>query len=190
MTRPSHPRLPELAGMTEAGFNRVVAMIQPLDFYTPHACTRPWGWSFPLGCAKCRGTLDNYNEWRASLPKVRNKKQRKAANVPRWTEEDIRTARAKAAEWDELFASFESTEAARLSAWTPWTSPLVDGATPRAESWGPGEAAPCRVSAVPCSACGWAYFGMGAVVGTEHTCRCGGGTYVIGDHWLIEEAGG
>lgn len=56
MIRPSPPRLPELAGMTDAGFNRVVAMIQDTDF---------------------RYVAD-YCEWRILLPKVRNKKQRKA----------------------------------------------------------------------------------------------------------------
>jgi len=63
--------------MTEAGFNRVVAMIMPWDFWAQHQCTRPWGWNFPNGCVRCQGILDSYFEWRASLPKTRNKKQRK-----------------------------------------------------------------------------------------------------------------
>lgn len=72
MTRPKPPRLPELAGMTEAGFNRVVAMIQPWDFNRVR-----W---FP-GLRWGPGWIEaeaEYNEWRASLPKTRNKKQRKA----------------------------------------------------------------------------------------------------------------
>ena len=78
MTRPKPPRLTELGGMTEAGFNRVVAMIQPWDFWVPHRCDRPWGWNFPCGkCATCQTFVDRYNDWRASLPKTRNKKQRK-----------------------------------------------------------------------------------------------------------------
>lgn len=55
------------------------------------------------------------------------------------------------------------------------------------ELWAPSESALCRVSAVPCSACGWGVLGMGAVVGTEHACRCGCGTYMIGDHWMLSE---
>jgi hypothetical protein len=61
MTRPQ-PRLPELAGMTEAGFNRVVAMIQLRDFGVPVSSA----------------SEQRYRDWRASLPKTRNKRQRKA----------------------------------------------------------------------------------------------------------------
>jgi hypothetical protein len=48
--------------MTEAGFNRVVAMIQLRDFGVPVSSA----------------SEKRYRDWRASLPKVRNKKQRKA----------------------------------------------------------------------------------------------------------------
>jgi hypothetical protein len=74
--------------MTEAGFNRVVAMIQLRDFGVPVS----------------PASEKRYRDWRASLPKTRNKKQRKAANVPRWTEEDIRKARGGASEIDAFFS--------------------------------------------------------------------------------------
>ena len=67
MTRPSPPRLPELGGMTEAGFNRVVAMIRWQDFVHRDSSGQL------IGCP-----WDQWGEWRASLPKVRNKKQRKS----------------------------------------------------------------------------------------------------------------
>lgn len=78
MTRPQ-PRLPELGGMTEAGFNRVVAMIQPWDFHHRLRCDAPWGYSVFTYCDECRRAKQHFDEWRASLPKTRNKKQRKAA---------------------------------------------------------------------------------------------------------------
>lgn len=66
-----NPRLAELGGMTEAGFNRVVAMVQWYDFLRP------------LQARMCIGERDRlaqnaWREWRASLPKTRNKRQRKA----------------------------------------------------------------------------------------------------------------
>lgn len=87
MTRPKPPRLPELAGMTEAGFNRVVEMITHRDFVLRYGF----------------GSETAYHEWRASLPKTRNKKQRKAANVPRWTVEDIRKMHEGSSEIDAFF---------------------------------------------------------------------------------------
>jgi hypothetical protein len=79
MTRPKPPRLPELGGMTEAGFNRVVAMIQPWDFHHRRRCNTPWGYSGFTYCDECRRAKQRFDEWRASLPKTRNKKQRKKA---------------------------------------------------------------------------------------------------------------
>lgn len=85
-----NPRLPELGGMTEAGFNRVVAMIQPWHFEKPCSITRsPFGHyhicvckacapEHPQPCALCERAHQSFLEWRASLPKTRNKKQRKA----------------------------------------------------------------------------------------------------------------
>jgi hypothetical protein len=102
-----NPRLPELAGMTEAGFNRVVAMIDVSCFMRRHFCDPPWGALSRVYCSNvcqaCMDTLHRYNEWRASLPKTRNKKQRKAANVPRWTEEDIRKMHEPSAAIDAFF---------------------------------------------------------------------------------------
>lgn len=72
MTRPKPPRLPELAGMTEAGFNRVVAMIQWQDFVP----SGTFGVTFLA--KEIIAAEKAWKEWRASLPKVRNKKQRKA----------------------------------------------------------------------------------------------------------------
>ncbi len=77
MTSPLPPRLPELAGMTEAGFNRVVAMIQDFDFHLG-PCVPVWERSWFTSCPRCVDASVNYLEWRASLPKTRNKKQRKA----------------------------------------------------------------------------------------------------------------
>ena len=74
MTRPQ-PRLPELAGMTEAGFNRVVAMITHKDFMSRDRFGGRCGADFHRACKA-------WEEWRWSLPKVRNKKQRKAAARP------------------------------------------------------------------------------------------------------------
>ena len=71
MTRPFPPRLPELAGMTEAGLNRVVAMIQWQDFV-------PSGTFGVTFIAKEIVAAEKaWKDWRASLPKTRNKKQRK-----------------------------------------------------------------------------------------------------------------
>ena len=77
------PRLPELGGMTEAGFNRVVETIDEYCFTRRHFCTASWtsvkGLRFcAAGCRGCLETTQRYEEWRASLPKTRNKKQRKA----------------------------------------------------------------------------------------------------------------
>lgn len=96
MTRPSPPRLPELAGMTEAGFNRVVAMITYKEFMPRY----PFGMLLGLDIAAAEKA---WSEWRASLPKVRNKRQRKAANVQRWTEEDIRKMHEPSAAIDAFF---------------------------------------------------------------------------------------
>lgn len=71
MTRPSPPRLPELAGMTEAGFNRVVDMIRWQDFAPRDRWGRVCGADF-------LESWTHWSRWRASLPKVRNKKQRKS----------------------------------------------------------------------------------------------------------------
>lgn len=76
MTRPQS-RLPELAGMTEAGFNRVVAMIQDTDFHRG-SCVPVWERGWFTSCPRCSDATANYLEWRTSLPKTRNKKQRKA----------------------------------------------------------------------------------------------------------------
>ena len=72
------PRLPELGGMTDAGFNRVVAMIHPWDFHDRLRCDTPWGHNSPVYCDECRRAKQRFDDWRASLPKARNKKQRKA----------------------------------------------------------------------------------------------------------------
>jgi hypothetical protein len=76
MTRPQ-PRIPELGGMTEAGFNRVVSMIQPSMFHHRRRCDMPWGHNSPVYCDECMRAKQRYNDWYASLPRVRNKKQRK-----------------------------------------------------------------------------------------------------------------
>ncbi len=78
MAKPQ-PRLPGLAGMTEAGFNRVVNTIGAMDFVRDHRCTAPWGWRFPLGCRSCADANDRYHAWHHSLPRTRNAKERKAA---------------------------------------------------------------------------------------------------------------
>jgi hypothetical protein len=70
LTRPQ-PRLPELAGMTEAGFNRVVAMMTWEDFAPRDRFGDVCGADFPMSWVR-------YDRWLASLPKTRNKKQRKA----------------------------------------------------------------------------------------------------------------
>lgn len=69
----THPRLPELGGMTEAGFNRVVAMITHVTF------TRRVPFELELWSNEPARARDEWSEWKASLPKTRNKKQRKAA---------------------------------------------------------------------------------------------------------------
>jgi hypothetical protein len=51
------PRLPELAGMTERGFNMVVDMLSPRLFASREA----------------------YNEWRRELPQTRSADERRAA---------------------------------------------------------------------------------------------------------------
>lgn len=71
MTRPKPPRLPELAGMTEAGFNRVKGMIRWEDFAPRDSHGRICGADF-------LESWNRYQSWVKSLPKVRNKKQRKA----------------------------------------------------------------------------------------------------------------
>lgn len=116
MTRPKPPRLPELGGMTEAGFNRVVEMIDEYCFTRRHFCTASWtsvkGLRFcAAGCKGCLETTQRYEEWRASLPKTRNKKRRKAANVPRWTEEDIRKMHEGSSEIDAFFEPTRPTNA-------------------------------------------------------------------------------
>lgn len=95
MTRPQ-PRLPELAGMTEAGFNRVVDMIRWQDFAPRDRWGRVCGADF-------LESWTHWSRWRASLPKTRNKKQRKAANVPRWAEADIRKMHERSSEIDVFF---------------------------------------------------------------------------------------
>lgn len=82
MTSPLPPRLPELAGMTEAGFNRVVAMIQPWDFRTRHHCTKPWGWDFPVGCVKCQGICAPRSS--ASSSSRQRMANRSVSRSPRW----------------------------------------------------------------------------------------------------------
>jgi len=77
MTR--NPRLPELGGMTEAGFNRVVAMITYRDFMRRVPFESELWSDEPLRAQK------EWEEWRALHPKTRNKKQRKA-DAKRWDE--------------------------------------------------------------------------------------------------------
>lgn len=61
--RPKPPRLPSLGGMTEAGFNRVVAMITYHDFVPRHGFGAEAAWQ----------------EWRDSLPKTRKRARAQAA---------------------------------------------------------------------------------------------------------------
>lgn len=57
--------------MTEAGFNRVVEMITWEEFAPRDRFGDVCGADFPMSWVR-------YDRWRASLPKTRNKKQRKA----------------------------------------------------------------------------------------------------------------